>query len=105
MISITAKDMDYSIHQIADMSTWQGVIAWSGERCGDRCGATANVLIGPGWFCPCGHYNCMSWNHHIMPHTNPTYGPTSNKLRLGYKVADLKKNAMAWFRMEFFVLI
>lgn len=77
MPEVTAEDMLFTHAQIVNaVLTWANFNGFSGESCGDACKATANVLAGAGWFCPCGHYNVQSWNHHQIPHEEPTYGPT-----------------------------
>ena len=76
MPTVTAEDLMWDVPKIADaVRTWNSFDGFTAETCG-KCKATANVLGGcPGWFCPCGHYNCQSWNCHTIPHAHPTYGP------------------------------
>lgn len=79
--------MDYSIKEIAEII---GQFGWTADLC-DYCKSTANVPIGPGWFCPCGNYNILSWNNHQITHTNPVYGPTANTIVDGYNLRRMRK--------------
>ena len=86
MLKVTAKEMDCSIKEIAEMSTLH--FGWTAETCG-HCKSTVNATIGAGWVCPCGEYNIMSWNNYQIPHANPVYGPSLKKIRDGYMLRKL----------------
>lgn len=80
----TAESMMFSVEKIAEMSTWQYYQGFVGETCGN-CRKTANVLAGgPGWICPCGHYNAQLLCGGPMPHEIPDYGPTAETIRKGH---------------------
>jgi hypothetical protein len=84
MIEVTPEEMDYSIEKIREMKQWPGFNGFTAESCGS-CKATANVLAGgPGWFCPCGHFNVQSWSGFQIPHRAPTYGPGQAKILEAY---------------------
>ena len=86
MPTVTPEDLDYTVDEIRDKFAGRGFTA---ETCGS-CKATANVLAGnPGWFCPCGHFNTQSWNHHQIPHDEPTYGPPHDRIVEAFKDVEL----------------
>lgn len=82
------ESMLMSASQICEaVLTWANYNGWTGERCG-RCGSTANVLAGgPGWICPCGHYNVQCWHGAFLPHDDPTYGPPSFFITHGHDLS------------------
>jgi len=67
--------LDFTKEEIAEMATWPYFRGFTADSCG-RCKKTANVLWGAGYFCPCGHYNILSWYYTQIPHEAPYYGPS-----------------------------
>lgn len=62
------------IDSLIEICSWNGVIGWQGVNCG-RCGATHNILIGPGIMCEkCGEFISTSFSHHQMCYRKPDYG-------------------------------
>lgn len=84
--------MDYTTTAIAEaVLTWANFNGFTGEQC-SVCKATANVLAGgPGWHCPCGHYNLQSWHCHMIPHEAPLYGPRQDLIHRGIQMARCAK--------------
>jgi hypothetical protein len=86
MPKVTAQDLDFCVEQIVEAATnWNTYPGFGGERCGG-CYAEANVLAdGPGWFCPCGHWN-MQCRNHQRPHEEPTFGPMACTIKRAHRI-------------------
>lgn len=72
-------NLDFTDDKLVEMFGWGNFRGFSGETCGS-CKKTANVPIEAEWFCPCGAFNAMSFNHHQTPHETPDYGPRSGNI-------------------------
>ncbi len=72
-------NLDFTDDKLVEMFGWLHFMGFSGETCGS-CKKTANVPIGPGWFCPCRAFNAMSFSHHQTPYEAPDYGPRSGNI-------------------------
>ena len=88
MIAPSPESMPMTPARICEARlTWAIYDGWSGEQCG-RCSSIANIVaFGPGWFCPCAHYNVQSWSHANPPHVDPTYGPSRTAILTGHRLA------------------
>lgn len=86
MIPPKPEDLMYTTQEIGRaVIDWANFTGFTAENCGS-CKATANVLAGgPGWCCPCGHYNVQSWSNSQIPHTQPKYGPPQQVILDGIK--------------------
>ena len=68
-------DLNFTKEKITEMMTWPHFDGFTAAQCG-QCKKTANVMQGPGWFCPCGMFNSLPWGNMQIPHEKPDYGPT-----------------------------
>ena len=60
----------------ADFASPHSRQGFTATSCGG-CHRTANIAVpAPGWLCPCGHYNTLSFSNHQIPHESPSLGPT-----------------------------
>lgn len=63
-----------------------------GDHCG-KCKATVNIPHGPGWFCRCGHYNCLPFHGGAITHPEPNYGPTAKAIQTAARLV-LRRNGV-----------
>ena len=80
----THEQMNFSHEKMAEMTGWQFFSGFVGDECG-ACKATVNVPHGPGWFCPCGHYNILPYSNRRMTFEAPTHGPTREAIQAAWE--------------------
>lgn len=86
MGKVKREDFDYTESEIVDaIETWANYPGFTADKC--KCGLTANVLIGPGWFCTCGHYNILPFYNSQIPHDKPDLGPRRSTIVLAHEKA------------------
>jgi len=78
------------IDHLKEIVMYPGFQGFSGEQCG-QCKSKANVLVGPGWFCTCGHYNYMALSNHRIPWEEPDQGPKLAEIEIALENAPLGK--------------
>lgn len=62
------------IDSLIEICSWEGVKGWQGVRC-SQCGATHNILIGPGIKCEsCGAFIGTSFSHYHPCYKKPDFG-------------------------------
>lgn len=85
----------FTAEQIADLCEEQGFNGFTADHCG-QCRTTVNVLNNRcGWFCPCGHFNLLSWSGGFqLPHEAPQHGPSAAVLREGVDLFHVRIAAL-----------
>lgn len=73
-----------NFHEVPNYEPWDNGsggfrFVFTGDTCGN-CKHEANVPHGPGWFCPCGHYNLLSFGNLQKTFEHPQYGPTRDAI-------------------------
>ncbi len=109
----TPEQMGFTIRDIVDACQhWANFNGFTATRC-HHCKKTANVLGGgPGYICPCGHFNGMSIHGFNIPYVSPDYGPSRLKMRTAFRISRqldrlklIKRKLDSWvysFRNWFF---
>lgn len=89
------ETLDFPDSKLIEMATWRYFSGFTATGCGS-CRRTANVPMGPGWFCECGEYNILPWNNNFIPHEDPDMGPSRHRIVKAIKTA---KGEMWWQKL------
>jgi hypothetical protein len=94
---ITVADLKYSVKDIIVLTMHPSFSGFTAATC--SCGASANVIITVlGWYCPCGRYHKLPWYNSVIPHANPTYGPSGYVIRNGIRIGRCVTTVKNWWK-------
>lgn len=68
---------------------------FTADNCG-KCRIKANIRAGgPGWWCPCGHWNLQDWSgNSVIPYDSPDFGPTRELFDAAHSIRTVVKPVM-----------